>query len=136
MVKERNQWNRVKGWREEWEEMNEERQGKKKREYLGWVISSDRLSIIMEGGLQLILWTNYEPTSIKFFISPLRIAVIQHFVAAVFRSQQDLVMTSWYIIVSHLQWLKTVALPNSVLSVYLSVFVSNMFFFIKMLLLF
>lgn len=35
--------------------MNEERQGKKKREYLGWVISSDRLSIIMEGGLQLIL---------------------------------------------------------------------------------
>lgn len=46
--------NRVKGWREEGEEMNEERQGKK-RGYLGWAISSDRLSIIMEGGLQLIL---------------------------------------------------------------------------------
>lgn len=41
--------------------------------------------------------SKYEPTSIKFFISPLRISVIQHFVAAVFRSQQDLVMTSWYI---------------------------------------
>lgn len=49
--------NRVKEWREEGEEINEERQGKnkKKRGYLGWVISSDRLSIIMEGGLQLIL---------------------------------------------------------------------------------
>lgn len=34
---------------------------------------------------------------IKFFISPLRIAVIQHLVAAVFRSQQDLAMTSCYV---------------------------------------
>lgn len=38
-----------------------------------------------------------ESTSIKFFISPLRITVIQHLVAAVFRSQQDLAMTSWYV---------------------------------------
>lgn len=39
----------------------------------------------------------YESTSIKFFISLLRIAVIQHLVAAIFRSQQDLAMTSWYV---------------------------------------
>ena len=39
----------------------------------------------------------YESTSIKFFLSLLRIAVIQHLVAAIFRSQQDLAMTSWYV---------------------------------------
>lgn len=39
----------------------------------------------------------YKSTSIKFFISLLRIAVIQHLVAAIFRSQQDLAMTSWYV---------------------------------------
>lgn len=62
MVREESVRNRVKGWREKGEEMNEERQGKKKknkkkkrRGYLGCVISSDRFSIIMEGGLQLIL---------------------------------------------------------------------------------
>lgn len=49
--------NRVNGWREEREEINEERQGKKKkkRRYLGWIISSHRLSTIIEGSLQLIL---------------------------------------------------------------------------------
>lgn len=48
--------NRVNGWREEREEINEERQGKKKkRRYLGWIINSDRLSTIIEGSLQMIL---------------------------------------------------------------------------------
>jgi len=37
----------------------------------------------------------YESDSIKFFISPLRIAVIQRLVDAIFRFQQDLAMTSW-----------------------------------------
>lgn len=33
----------------------------------------------------------------SYFLSLMRIAVIQHLVAAIFRSQRDLAMTSWYV---------------------------------------
>lgn len=49
--------NRGERWREEGTEMNQKRQGKKKRRYLGGVMSSGRLTTAMEGDLQLILWT-------------------------------------------------------------------------------
>lgn len=49
--------NRGEGWREEGTEMNEKKQRKKKRRYHGAVMSSGRLTTIMEGGLQLVLWT-------------------------------------------------------------------------------
>ena len=49
--------NRGEGWRKEGTEMNEKRQGKNERRYLGRVMSNGRLSTIMEGGLQLALWT-------------------------------------------------------------------------------